>query len=110
VTATDADNDPVTFDATSASTAPVSALDPTGQFTWDTTGVAAGSYQLVHFATDGFAQSATQTVTITITAAAGGVPPPTGGGGNGALPLPQLLLLAALLLAARIKRREDQAQ
>lgn len=115
VTATDADNDTLTFAATNASTAPMSALGPTGQFTWNTTGVAAGTYQLVYFATDGIAQSATQTVTITIDAAppgGGGVPPPTGGGGGGggALPFAQLLLLAALLLGARIKRGEEQSQ
>lgn len=114
VTATDADNDALTFAATAASTAPMSALGPTGQFTWNTTGVAAGNYQLVYFATDGIAQSATQTVTITINAApppTGGTPPPTGGGGGGgALPFAQLLLLAALLAAARIKRSEKQPQ
>jgi serine protease len=114
VTATDADNDTLTFAATNASTAPMNALGPTGQFTWNTTGVAAGTYQLVYFATDGIAQSSTQTVTITIDAAppgGGGVPPPTGGGGGGgALPFAQLLLLAALLLGARIKRGEEQSQ
>jgi hypothetical protein len=113
VTGTDPDNDTLTFAATSASTVPMSALQPNGQFSWNTTGVAAGTYQLVYFATDGVAQSATQTVTITLAAASvppGGAPAPTGGGGNGALPLPQLLLLGALLLAARIKRREDQAE
>jgi hypothetical protein len=111
VTATDPDNDTLTFAATSASTVPMSALQPNGQFSWNTAGVAAGTYQLVYFATDGIAQSATQTVTITIAAAPpGGAPAPTGGGGNGAVPLPQLLLLGALLLAARIKRREDQTE
>jgi non-ribosomal peptide synthetase component F len=44
VTATDADNDSITFAATNASTAPMSALGPTGQFTWNTAGVAAGNY------------------------------------------------------------------
>jgi len=114
VTATDVDNDTLTFAATAASSVPLIALSPAGQFTWNTTGVAAGNYQLVYFATDGIAQSATQTVTITIDAAppgSGGAPPPTGGGGGGgALPFAQLLLLAALLLGARIKRREEQTQ
>jgi serine protease len=43
----------------------------------------------------------------TLTVASGGSPPPVGGGGGGgALPFSQLLMLAALLLAARIHRRE----
>jgi chitinase len=107
VSGTDPDNDPLTFVATTASTVPVTALAPNGQFAWNTVGVPAGTYTLVLFATDGAAQSATQSVTITLAAAPGGAPPPTGGGGGGgALPLCQLLLLGALLFGARLRRRE----
>ncbi len=51
VAATDADSDPLTFSAAAQSTVPVTALSPTGQFSWDTTGAAPGSYQLTYFAT-----------------------------------------------------------
>jgi serine protease len=108
VSGNDPDNDPLTFVATTASTVPVSALAPNGQFTWNTIGVPAGTYTLVYFATDGVAQSASQSATITLAAAPSvGAPAPTGGGGGGgALPVAQLLLLGALLLGTRLRRRE----
>jgi hypothetical protein len=106
VTATDADGDPLTFVATTASTVPLTALTPTGQFSWNTLGAPAGTYQLSYFATDGFNSSATQTVTITLTAAPSAANPPSSGGG-GALPLSQWLLLVLLLAVARIQRRPD---
>ena len=73
VAATDADSDPLTFSAAAQSTVPVTALSPTGQFSWNTTGAAPGSYQLTYFATDGAAQSAMQTVTITLTPGAAAI-------------------------------------
>jgi hypothetical protein len=102
VSGSDPDNDSVTYVATSGSTVPLSALAPNGVFTWSTSGVAPGTYTLVYFATDGVAQSATQSVSITV---GGGAPAPTSGGGGG-LPLSQLLLLAALAFAAQIHRRK----
>ena len=106
VTGSDPDGDQLTFVATTASTVPVSALAPNGAFNWNTTGAAGGTYTLVYFATDGAAQTATQSVTITLAAApSSGSPAPSSGGG-GALPLAQLLLLVALSLAARIHRRQ----
>jgi serine protease len=101
VTGTDADGDTLTFVATAPSTVPVTALAPGGQFVWNTTGVPPGTYQLTYFASDGFSQSATQTVVIALTP----VNLSTGGGG-GALPSWQLLLLGALLLARAIRPRE----
>jgi hypothetical protein len=97
VAATDADNDALTFSAAAQSTVPVTALSPTGQFSWNTTGAAPGSYELTYFATDGTANSPMQTVAITLTPAASAVAPAGGGGGGGggALPLLQLLLLGA---------------
>jgi serine protease len=104
VTAMDADGDPLTFVATTASTVPLSALTPTGQFSWNTLGAPAGTYQLTYFATDTFNPSATQTVTITLTAPPTAANPPSSGGG-GALPLAQWLLMLVLLAVARIQRR-----
>jgi len=109
VTATDADGDPLTFVATTASTVPLSALSPAGLFSWNTAGAPAGTYQLSYFATDGFNPSATQSVTITLTAAPSAANPPSSGGG-GALALAHWLLLVVLLAAARIQRRPRQTQ
>ncbi len=108
VTGSDADGDALTYVAGSSSTVPVSALSPTGQFTWNTTGYAAGTYQLTYFATDGVsANSASQTVTITLTAAPSAANPPSSGGGGGALPLLPLLLLGALLAAPAVRQRKQ---
>jgi len=96
VSATDGDGDPVTFDITAASTVPAAAtLAPSGAFSWNTTGAAPGSYQLVYTATDGLVTSAPATVTITLTAGGGSsaVPPAGGGGGGGALGSTLLVLL-----------------
>ncbi len=112
VTATDADNDPVSFSAESSSTVPLQSLDSAGRFNWNTTGFAAGTYQLTYSASDGLANSATQTVTITLTTPAGGggggssAVPPASSGGGGALPGLQLLLLGALLFAPTISQRK----
>ena len=106
VTATDVDGDPLTYVATTGSTVPLTALSPAGQFSWNTTGYSAGTYQLTYFATDGLAQSTTQTVTITLTSGSAAIPPASsGGGGGGALPWLQLLLLGAFLVAPRIRQR-----
>ena len=102
VSATDPDGDMLTYVATTGSTVPVTALAPSGQFVWNTTGVPAGTYALAYFATDGFAQSATQTVSIAVVGAA---PVASSGGGGGALPALQLLLLGALLLVPSIRTR-----
>ncbi len=107
VTGSDPDGDALTFVATTGSSVPLSALMPNGTFTWNTTGAPGGTYTLVYFATDGAAQTATQSVSITLTGAvaAGGAPAPSSGGG-GALPLAQLLVLIALLCAARLRCRD----
>ena len=102
VSATDPDGDMLTYVATTGSTVPVTALAPSGQFVWNTTGVPAGTYALAYFATDGFAQSATQTVSIAVVGAA---PVASSGGGGGALPALPLLLLGALLLVPSIRTR-----
>ncbi len=107
VTGTDPDGTTPSFLATAIPTG--ATLSTNGQFTWDTTGVAAGAYTLTYVASDLFSSSSPGTVNITLTSAPpppppGGAPPPTGGGGGGgALPFWQLLLLSALLLAARVR-------
>jgi serine protease len=101
VSGSDPDGDSLTYVATTGSTVPVTALAPNGIFIWNTAGVPAGTYVLAYFATDGYAQSATQTVAIAVAPA-----PASDGGGGGALPPLQLLLFAALLLATRIRHRE----
>jgi hypothetical protein len=94
--------------AGTSSTVPLTALAPSGQFTWNTAGYAPGTYTLTYFATDGFsAQSASQTTTITLTPGASAANPPSSGGGGGALPLLPLLLLAALLVAPAIRQRKQ---
>lgn len=108
VAASDVDGDPLTVVATTASTVPMTTLSPAGQFIWNTAGIPAGSYQLVYFATDGFAQSTTQSVTITLSPSGSAANSPSSGGG-GALPLSQFLLLL-LLASARIQRRHDQPE
>jgi hypothetical protein len=104
VTGSDVDGNSLTFVAASSSTVPLAALTSSGQFTWNTLGVPAGSYQLVYFADDGFAQSATQTVTITVTGSSAANAPSSGGGG--ALPLGLLLLLAAPFISPAVRNRQ----
>jgi hypothetical protein len=103
VAGADADGDALTFVATTDSTVPLMALSPSGQFSWNSTGTAPGTYQLVYFVTDGVSPSATQTVPITLSPANLAN---TGGGGGGALAWLQLLLLGALLVAPAIRQRE----
>jgi serine protease len=103
VTGTDADGNPLTFVAASSSTVPLNALAPSGAFNWNTTGVPAGTYQLVYFADDGLQQSAPQTVAITVTGSSAANPPSSGGGG--ALPLAWLLLAALLVLPGARQRQ-----
>jgi serine protease len=106
VTGSDPDGDPLTFVATTAGNVPVSALAPSGAFNWNTTGVPGGTYNLVYFATDGVAQTASQSVTITLAPAPSSGVAPTGGGGGGALPMWQLLLLCLLVPLTRLQRRQ----
>jgi serine protease len=112
VAATDVDGDPLTFTAAAGSTVPFLALSPSGQFSWNTTGFGAGTYQLVYFATDGTAQSSTQTVTITLTGGSSANAPSGGGGGGGggALPWLQLLLVGSLLAARRSRQSVGQRE
>jgi serine protease len=110
VAATDVDGDPLTFTAASGSTVPLLALSPSGQFSWNTTGFGAGTYQLVYFATDGTAQSSTQTVTITLTGGSSANAPSGGGGGGGAVPWLQLLLVSSLLAARRCRKSVGQRE
>ncbi len=105
VTGSDVDGDALTFVAATSSTVPLSALSPTGQFAWNTTGVAAGTYQLVYFATDGVTQSASQTVAITVAGSSAANAPSSGGGG--ALPLLPLLLLSGLLATPAVRQRKQ---
>ncbi len=109
VTATDADNDAITYAASSASNVPVTALSPSGVFSWNTTGYSAGTYTLAYFATDGLANSATQTVTITLTGGGSAANPPvsSGGGGGGSWNWAGIgLLLSLLLLRAATARQQ----
>jgi serine protease len=107
VTGSDVDGDALTYVAGSGSTVPLNALAPTGQFSWNTAGYSAGTYTLTYFATDSYsANSASQTMTITLTAAASAANPPSSGGGGGALPLLPLLLLSGLLAAPAIRQRK----
>lgn len=69
VTATDADGDPLLFTATASPTG--STLSATGQFSWNTNGRTPGTYVLNYNAFDGFANSASGSVTITLLAASG---------------------------------------
>jgi len=108
VTGSDVDGDALTYVAGTSSTVPLTALAPSGQFTWNTAGYAPGTYTLTYFATDSFsAQSASQTTTITLTPGASAANPPSSGGGGGALPLLPLLLLAALLGAPAVRQRKQ---
>lgn len=100
VSAADPDGDTLTYVATTGSTVPLTALTPSGQFIWNTTGFPGGTYVLAYFATDGLAQSETQTVAIAVAAA-----PAASGGGGGALPTLQLLLLGALCVVPAIRKR-----
>lgn len=118
VNATDADGDALTYVAAASSTVPVTALSAAGVFTWNTTGVAAGTYALNVFATDGLSNSPTQTVSITL-AAAGGSNPPTGGGGStsggggggGSWHWSGIaLLLSLLLLRTAMRQRGRQSE
>ena len=105
VTGSDADGNALSFVAASGSTVPLTALAPGGAFSWNTAGVPAGSYQLVYFADDGMAQSASQTVAITVTPGSAANPPASGGGGGGAVPL-SLLLLGALFALSGLRQRQ----
>ncbi len=108
VTASDVDGDALTYVADDRfDGAADCAWHRPGSSPGTRTGYSAGTYQLTYFATDGLAQSATQTVTITLTSGRAAVPPASGGGGGGgALPWLQLLLLGALLVAPTIRQRE----
>jgi hypothetical protein len=107
VTGSDLDGDALTYVAGSSSTVPLTALAPTGQFTWNTAGAAPGTYTLTYFATDSYsAQSTSQTMTITLTPGASAANPPSSGGG-GALPLLPMLLLVALLGAPAVRQRKQ---
>jgi serine protease len=106
VTGSDVDGDALMYVAGSSSTVPVTALAPTGQFTWNTAGFGPGTYTLTYFANDGMSDSASKTVTITLTAAASAANPPSSGGGGGALPLLPLLLLGGLLVARAVRQRK----
>ncbi|HQR19859.1 MAG TPA: S8 family serine peptidase [Burkholderiaceae bacterium] len=101
VSGSDADGDALTYVASALSTVPLSALSPSGQFIWNTTGIPPGNYQLTYFVTDGVSQSATQSVPIVVSAANLG----SSGGGGGALAWLQLLLLAALLVTPAVRQR-----
>lgn len=105
VTGSDADGNALSFVAASGSTVPLTALAPGGTFSWNTAGVPAGTYQLVYFADDGMAQSASQTVAITVTPGSAANPPASGGGGGGAVPL-SLLLLGALFALSGLRQRQ----
>ena len=52
VTGSDVDGDALTYVAGTSSTVPLTALAPSGQFTWNTAGYAPGTYTLTYFATD----------------------------------------------------------
>lgn len=112
VAASDADGDAITYVAGASSTAPVSALLPSGAFSWNTTGYGAGTYTLAYFATDGLAQSPTQTVTITLSGGNSAVPPSGGGGGGGSWNWAGVALLLSLLLlrSAATRQRKGQSQ
>jgi hypothetical protein len=101
VSGSDADGDALTFVATAPTSVPPTALSPGGQFAWNSAGFPPGTYVLSYYATDGMAESPTQSVTITLNAANLG-----GGGGGGAVAWLQLLLLAALLVAPAIRQRK----
>ena len=108
VTGSDVDGDALTYVAGSSSTVPLTALAPTGQFTWNTAGAAPGTYTLTYFATDSYsAQSTSQTMTITLTPGASAANPPSSGGGGGALPLLPMLLLVVLLGAPAVRERKQ---
>lgn len=113
VSATDADGDTPTYVAGAASTVPLSALAPNGILAWNTTGYAAGTYTLAYFATDGIANSATQTATITLTGGSAANPPTGGGGGGGGswtwAGVGLLLSLLLLRSAAATRQRKRQS-
>lgn len=114
VSATDVDGDLVTYVAGAASTVPLSTLAPSGIFSWNTSGYAAGTYTLAYFATDGLSQSSTQTVTITLTGGSAANPPIGGGGGGGGswtwAGIGLLLSLLLLRSAATARQRKRQPE
>lgn len=96
VSASDPDNDPLTYSATGV---PTSATfnSTTGEFSWP--GSAAGTYTLSFTASDGLFTSAAQSVTLTVTAARGG------GGSIDLLTLLLLVMAVSLHLWRRRGRR-----
>jgi hypothetical protein len=95
VTATDPDNDPLTFAATGL---PANATfnTTTGEFAWS--GSVAGTYSISITASDGTFTSAAQTVTLTVTA-------PRRGGGGAVDPWLLLILAAGWWWARRRESR-----
>ncbi|MGA7964800.1 MAG: FG-GAP-like repeat-containing protein, partial [Gammaproteobacteria bacterium] len=103
VTATDAEQDPLTFAvATQPGHGTVSLDASTGGFTYTPSSNYSGSDSFTVTATNGLETSAPATVSITVKAVT--PPPPSGGGGGGALGLLSLLGLGLLMVPA-LRRR-----
>lgn len=100
VTATDPENDALTFVATGVP-AGATFSAATGDFSWPSAGPP-GSYAFTVRATDGAFSSADVPVSITVEPA----PTSSSDGGGGALPLWQILMLIALGLARRVRLRD----
>lgn len=96
VSATDVDGDVPIFHAVSLPSG--ATLSATGVFSWPNA-APAGSHTLIYYASDGYANSAQGSVTITVTA------PPGGGGGGGSPDAELLATLALLAVSLRLRRR-----
>lgn len=97
VSATDPDNDPLTFAATGLPTGATFSAS-TGEFSWPSS--IAGTYTVSVTVTDGLSTSTAQNVTITVTA-------PRGGGGSADF---ITLALLALAMLWRLRRRRSTAR
>jgi len=93
--ATDPDNDPLTYSATGLPSGATFNAG-TGEFSWPN--ATAGTFSITVTASDGLATSAAQSATITVTS-------PRGGGGS--LDLWTLLTLTIALLWRQVQRRRE---
>ncbi|MGC3979796.1 MAG: S8 family serine peptidase [Steroidobacteraceae bacterium] len=96
VSATDPENDTLTFVGTNLPTG-ATFNAATGQFNWPGVAASAGTYTFNVLATDGLANSTTATVSIAVTAPTPATPNQNNGGGGGGGSLKLEILLALLL-------------
>jgi serine protease len=104
VSATDPENDTITYVATNLPPGSTFAA-ATGQFSWPNVAAAAGTYSFTVMATDGTVNSTPVTVNINVTTPP--PPPPPAGGGGGAF-APPVATAFGLLVALALRRRLER--